>query len=192
MTTSSLRERIVDSALMLAARGSWEALRLSDVAAELKITLEDVRLHFREKEEIVDAWFDRADQAMLRAGADSELMTLTPRTRLHRLLMVWLNALATHKKVTRQMIVNKFEPGHLHYQWAGLLRVSRTVQWWREAARRNAVLPRRAVEESVLTSIYLAVFARWLVDDSENARDTAALLDTLLAGAARLEKETLR
>jgi AcrR family transcriptional regulator len=188
MTKTSLRERIVDTALELAERRGWEAVRLHDVATELGIGLDDIRQHFREKEEIVDAWFDRADQAMLKEGATPEMVTRTPRERLHRLLMTWLAALAAHKNPTCQMIANKLEPGHVHYVVGGLLHVSRTVQWWREAASRDAALPRRAVEETVLTSIYLATFVRWMRDDSTDAANTGAFLDKLLAVAERAEK----
>lgn len=187
MTQTSLREQIVDTALALAERRGWEAVRLHDVATELGVGLDDIRQLFREKEDIVDAWFDRADQALLKEGARPELARGTPRARLHRLLMCWLAALAAHKKPTRQMIANKLEPGHVHYVIGGLLRVSRTVQWWREAAARDAMLPRRAIEETVLTSIYLATFARWMADDSTDAASTAAFLDKLLAAAERAE-----
>jgi AcrR family transcriptional regulator len=186
--TQALRERIVDAALALAERRGWEAVRLHDIAAELGIPLDDIRKHFREKEEIVDAWFDRADQAMLHEAAKHEIAALTPRQRLHRLLMTWLGTLAAHKKPTRQMLANKLEPGHVHYVVGGLLRISRTVQWWREAAHRDAALPRRAIEETVLTGIYLATLTRWLADSSTDAANTAAFLDKLLAAAERTER----
>jgi ubiquinone biosynthesis protein COQ9 len=186
--TQALRERIVDAALTLAERRGWEAVRLHDIAAELGVPLDDIRKHFREKEEIVDAWFDRADQAMLHTCHQPEFAALTPRQRLHRLLLTWLGTLAAHKKPTRQMIANKLEPGHAHYVVGGLLRISRTVQWWREAAHRDAALPRRAIEETVLTSIYLATFTRWLADSSTDAANTAAFLDKLLAVAERTER----
>jgi len=111
---------------------------------------------------------------------------LSPRERLHRLIMAWLMAQASHRRVTRQMICGKFEPGHVHYQYAGLLRVSRTVQWLREAAQRDAMLPWRAIEETVLTSIYLTTFFYWMRDDSEQAARTSAFLDKLLSQAERL------
>ena len=160
----------------------------ADVAAGLKLSLNDVRAHFREKEDITDAWFDRADAAMLDEAARPGLSALSPRDRLHRLMMIWLAALQPHRRVTRQMIGGKLEPGHVHYQYAGLLRVSRTVQWWREAAQRDAVLPRRALEETALTAIYLAAFFCWMRDDSENAGRTSLFLDKLLARAERLAR----
>ncbi len=187
MTKPSLRDRIVDTALELAEQASWEAVRLHQVADALHITLDDVRVHFREKEDIVDAWFDRADAAMLREAARPEVAALPLRERLHCTLMAWLAALATHRRPTRQMIANKFEPGHVHYQFTGLLRVSRTVQWWREAAGCTAALPRRAFEEVGHTSIYLATFAYWMFDESEGAQRTADFLNRLLGRAEKME-----
>ena len=90
---AELRERIVDAAIGLAEHRSWEAVRLYDVAAALGISLDQVRLHFREKEDLADAWFDRADSAMLRAAEASEFLALPARERLQQLIMAWLGAL---------------------------------------------------------------------------------------------------
>lgn len=186
MATKSAKDRILDAALDLAGRKSWEAVRLHDVAAELQMNLNEVRAEFREKEELTDAWFDRADAAMLQEAAVPGFPGLSPRERLHRLIMAWLMAQASQRRVTRQMICGKFEPGHIHYQYAGLLRVSRTVQWLREAAQRDAILPWRAIEETVLTTIYLTTFFYWMRDDSAQATRTSTFLDKLLSQAERL------
>lgn len=186
MAPPSLADRIVDTALAIAARKSWERLRLHEVAAELGVSLNEVRAHFREKEEIVDAWFDRADAAMLALAEQPDFLALDPERRVHRLLMAWLAALAPYRRVTRQMILGKLEPGHLHYQIAGALRVSRTVQWLREAAQRDAPLPWRAIEETGLTAVLLMTFFYWMYDESEQSRRTAAFLERCLAGGARL------
>ncbi len=182
----SLRERIVDAALTLAQTRPWEAVRLHDVAAALGVQLEDVRACFREKEEVVDAWFDRADRAMLLDAACAEFRALPSRQRLQRAIMTWLGALDAHKRATREMIWGKLEPGHLHVQIPGLLRVSRTVQWIREAAQRDATFLHRALEETGLTTIYLATFFHWLQDESADARATGEFLNRLLGAAETL------
>lgn len=187
MSEAGLRDRIVDTALALAAQGSWERLRLFQVAEALGIGLEQVRGEFREKEDLIDAWFDRADAALLLAAADPALEGLNARERLHRLLMAWLGALAPYRRVSRQMLQGRLEPGHVHIQARGLLRVSRTVQWWREAARRETRwLLARALDETLLTGIYLATFAYWLQDESTEAAGTRRLLDRLLRGSERM------
>ena len=187
-TKVNVRDRIVDTAIELAERNSWEAVRLHDVAAQLEITLDEVRHHFREKEDVIDAWFDRADSAMLKEAEAAGFLELTPRRRLHRLIMAWLGALAPHRKATRQMIYGKLEPGHIHIKIPGLMRVSRTVQWMREAARRDATYLRRALEETGLTTIYLTTFCCWMRDDSPESTRTSRLLDNCLAAAERLDR----
>ena len=178
------RDVILDTALRMAEASSWEALRLNQVAATLGIGLADIHVHFREKEALVDAWFDRADRALLERARAPDVMTLSTRGRLTQTLMVWLDTLAMHRRVTRQMVWNKFEPGHLHYQLDGAFRVSRTVQWWREAAARDTTLPWRAVEETALTAIFVTVFGYWMQDDSSESQRTRALLERMLAQAA--------
>lgn len=180
------RERIVDAALALAAERGWEALRLHDLAATLGIGLDDIRPHFREKDELIDAWFDRADAAMLALADSGALAGLAARECLLRLTMAWLDALEPHRAVTRQMIAAKAEPGHLHIQVPAVMRISRTVQWLREAAGLEDRGLRRALGETALTAIYLAVFTRWLAEDRAGSPQTRALLDSLLGGAERL------
>lgn len=177
---------IVDTALELADAGSWEALRLHQVAERLGIGLDDIHAHFPEKEALAEAWFDRADRAMLARAGQPELGLLLRRERVEELVMTWLDALAPHRRVTRQMILGKMEPGHLHVQIPGLLRVSRTVQWLREAAGLDAPLPRRALEESALTAIYLATFAVWMTDSTPASRRTREFLRARLEQAGRL------
>ncbi len=184
--------RIVDAAIAVAEEKSWEAMRLHDVAARLGITLDDLRKHVREKEDLVDAWFDRADAAMLHEGETAGFAALPSRERLHRLIMAWLDALAPHREVTRQMIAGKFEPGHLHIQIPGLMRVSRTVQWVREAAGRKATFLRRALEETALTTIYLATFFYWMRDASEGSARTRRFLERRLQFAERLDHRVFR
>jgi AcrR family transcriptional regulator len=187
-TKVNVRDKIVDTAIGLAERSSWEAVRLHDVAALLEISLDEVRHHFREKEDVVDAWFDRADTAMLKEAEGAGFLELTPRQRLHRLVMTWVGALAPHRKATRQMIYGKLEPGHIHIQIPGLMRVSRTVQWMREAALRDGTYLRRALEETGLTTIYLATFFYWMRDDSPDSESTSRFLDNCLAAAETLNR----
>jgi len=182
------RDSIVDTALELAEQSSWEAVRLHDIADRQGVSLDTIRQCFREKEDIVDAWFDRADQAMLQAATLPDFRDEPPRLRLQRLILAWLDALASHRRVTRQMIYNKLEPGHLHVQLPGLLRVSRTVQWFREAALRDATYLRRALEETGLTTIYLLTFFCWMHDDSPGSRRTRGFLARRLLQAEQLDR----
>ena len=183
---SDIEQSIVDTALMLAEEEGWESVRLHQVAAALHRPLNEIRMHFREKEELIDAWFDHADEAMLQACETEGFEQSGTREKLHLLIMKWLSALLPHRRVTLQMIAGKFEPGHIHYQFQGLLRVSRTVQWMREAAGISSTLPWRALEETALTAIYLTTFTKWMFDDSEESQSTSRFLQESLNAACGL------
>jgi ubiquinone biosynthesis protein COQ9 len=183
MTTNNdwMRDEIIDTGVALAARTSWEALRLHDVADELAISLDDIRLYFREKDELVDAWFDRADSRMLREAESVGFLDMAPPERVRHLIMTWLNALALQRKVTQQMIMAKLEFGHIHIQVPAVMRISRTVQWMREAAHCDATFVRRALEETALTTIYLMTFFFWMRDTSQDSRYTRQFLERQLS-----------
>jgi len=183
--TRELASRILDAAIALAEQRSWESIRLHEVAAAAGISLDDIRQHFREKDELIDAWFDRADAAMLRLAATEEMAQVSARERLRRLIMGWLDALEPHRRVTRQMVLSKCEPGHIHIQIPAVMRISRTVQWMREGALLQDAYLRRAIGETVTTGIYLATFFCWLNDESTGSQRAARLLDRLLSGAER-------
>ena len=185
---NNTKNMIVDAALELGKNQSWEAVRLHDVAETTGISLNKEKTLFREKEEIVDAWFDRADSAMLKEAERSGFQALDPRQRLHQLIMTWLATLAPYRNVTRQMIYGKMEPGHLHVQIPGLLRISRTVQWIREAAQLDATYVHRALEETGLTSIYLMTFFYWMKDNTPESKKTGNFLDKLLGAGEKLEQ----
>ena len=78
------------------------------------------------------------------------------------------------------MLAYKLEPGHVHLQALGITRISRTVQWFREAAHQDSTGLQRIVEESALSSIYLAAFARWLFDDAGNGSKGKTFLEKSL------------
>lgn len=176
-------EQILDSALRLADVCGWERLHLFDIAADLGVGLDAIAVNYREKDQLVEAWFDRADRAMLSRAQADDLAGLSADKRLEELLIAWLDSLAVHRAVTGQMLLYKLEPGHIHLQLLGLLRISRTVQWWREAARRQTHHLYRIVEESLLTGVYLRSFIHWLRHPEENAADFRALLRSQLRSA---------
>ena len=182
-------QAILETALNLAAESSWESVRLHHISEHLGIPLDQIRQHYREKEDLIDAWFDRADQAMLKVSEGTGFSELSRQQRLYATLMAWLDALSEHRITTRQMIQGKLEPGHIHYQVGGLLRISRTVQWWREAAGIQSTLPLRAFEEAALTGLYLVTFSHWLMDQSQNAQTTRDFLKSRLERAERISEQ---
>ncbi|WP_375740744.1 TetR/AcrR family transcriptional regulator [Pseudomonas boanensis] len=176
MARAPSAQQILDSALHLADTCGWERLHLFDVANDLGVGLDAIAKHFAQKDDLVEAWFDRADKALLVRGEASDLAALSPEKRLEELLIAWLKSLGGHRAVTGQMLLYKLEPGHIHLQVLGVLRISRTVQWWREAARRETLHLSRIIEEGLLTTAYLRTFIHWLRHPQEDDADLRALL----------------
>jgi AcrR family transcriptional regulator len=180
-----VREAILDAALGLGEQSGWDAVQLHEVAQTLGITLADVRRHYEHKDALAEAWFDRADAALLATAQSPGWIDLTPRQRLQRAIGAWLDALAPHRGLTAAMLRYKFQPEHIHLQVLGVMRISRTVQWIRDVALLPEVGWRREIGEAALTTIYLTTFTRWLADDSPAAERSKALLERLLGLAER-------
>jgi AcrR family transcriptional regulator len=176
-------DRILDTALALGELRRWDSLHLHDIARELDIPLSEIHRYFRQKDDLTEAWFDRADRALLAVSEMPGWTALSPRERLFQAITAWLDALHPHRRLTRAMLGYKLHPEHLHLQAHGLTRISRTVQWIREVAQLPATGLRQEAEEVVLTSIYLATFGQWLRDESPNSSATRELLQRLLGTA---------
>jgi AcrR family transcriptional regulator len=177
---ASLQDRILDTALEQAEATSWERLRLHAIAETLGITLDDIRRHYPQKDDLVEAWFDRADRALLGRERPADFTARPLPERLHQVITSWLDALAPHRRLTREMLAYKLEFGHVHLQALGLMRISRTVQWFMEAALYDSTGLQRILDECALTTIYLATFARWLFDDSGHGLKSKEALDSAL------------
>jgi ubiquinone biosynthesis protein COQ9 len=177
---TALHDRILDKALEQAEATSWEQLRLHAVASELNITLDEIRQFFPQKDDLVEAWFDRADRTLLSAVYSEYFFSLPLHERLQQVITCWLDSLAPHHRLTREMLAYKVEFGHIHLQALGIMRISRTVQWFIEAARHDTTGLQRIFDECALTTVYLTTFARWLFDDSANNRNSKSVLNTAL------------
>jgi ubiquinone biosynthesis protein COQ9 len=179
-------DAIVDATLAEAEAVGWAELRLFDVAARMKVPLADVRPHFRDLDAVADAWLARGERAMLEAGDQPGFADLPPRERILRAMLAFLDALAAHRKATGQIFRAKLYFGHPHHNLGLLFWVSRTVQWWREAAQLRGDDRRRRVEEIGLSALFAATLAYWVADDSEGQERTRRFLDKRLNDADAL------
>lgn len=174
------KRRILHAALALAERLGWDAVLLHAVAREAGCSLRELLQLYPDKDALAEAWFDVADEALVRAGEQQDWAGLPMERRLHDAICVWLDALSPHRAVTAQMLRYKLQPEHLHLQARGAVRVSRTVQTIREVALLPYTGWRREANEAALSAIYLATFARWLGDGTAGSRRTRKLLQDLL------------
>lgn len=172
---AAIDQEILEAALELAETEGWDQVRLRRVAERLGLPLSEVLLHYRDLDAVADAWFARALAAML-ATPPEEIAALPPRERLHLLLMRWFDALAGHRRVTREMLSTKLYPSHPHHWVPMIFNLSRTIQWLRDAAMLDAGGLRRQVEEVGLTGLFLATLAVWQRDESEGQERTRTFL----------------
>ena len=70
---NSLAESILDVALEQAESSSWESVNLHTVAKTLDISLHDIKRFYPQKDDLVEAWFDLADKAVLSEKASEAL-----------------------------------------------------------------------------------------------------------------------
>lgn len=179
-------DRIVDAALALGEQRGWDKIHMYDIADHMKVSLGDIERHFRYKDEISEAWFRRADNALACAGDEPGWMTLSVRERLSRSIRAWLGALEPHKGLTVEMLRYKVQPDHIHLVVQGVLRTSSTVQMVREAARVPSTGLRRELEEPALTAIFLSTLALWVTERRPGTPRTYAWLEARLADAERI------
>jgi AcrR family transcriptional regulator len=91
---SQLADRILDTALAIAGNASWEDLQLHEVATTLDIPLDRIREYYAQKDDLAEAWFDRADRALLSWQPEQTFYRLAEVTRLQQVIMHWFDALA--------------------------------------------------------------------------------------------------
>ena len=183
-----ISDRILDQALELAVASSWEAVRLQQVSDALGIGLEEVKQYYRQKDELAEALFDRADRAVLTLAGSGDFRAKCGRDRLCTAIMTWLGVLTPHRRAVFDMLKYKLEPGHIHLQASGVVRLSRTVQWLLEAAGSRTTHLDRTLEEIGTTAVFLATVACWLTDRTEDSAQTRDFLERLLRKSEALAR----
>ena len=178
-------EVILEQAIVLAKKSSWESFSLTELASVLECSLSDIKQCYRSKDDMAEALFSRADDAMLDLTSDEAYRDLSSDDKLVECLMVWFETLAAYKSLVREILAYKLEPGHFHLQAHGITRISRTVQWFLETSNRKSTGLERIAEEVAVTSTYLASFSFFLFDNSQQHANTRALLKSLIKKIAQ-------
>ena len=173
-------QTILDHAIQLALRKGWEDFSLVELAKLAGCPLAGIKEHFRSKDDLAEALFDRADSAMLKLAEDKTFLTQSTQQRTVNCIMCWLNFLTPIKPLVKDIMLYKLEPGHFHLQAHGVTRVSRTVQWFREVSGRPHRGLSKVADEIALTSAYLASFSFYLIDESKDNANTRSLLNGLV------------
>ncbi|MSO93194.1 MAG: hypothetical protein EXQ86_07315 [Rhodospirillales bacterium] len=181
---SGLRDRILETALRIAEVEGWSNLRLGRVADALGIPLTAVREEYRDRDDLADEWFRRAELAML-AAAGKSIRAHPPKDRILVLFGAWFEAVTRRRRVTVEMLRTKLYASHPHHWVPMAFNLSRLIQWVRDAAGLEAAGQRRQIEEIGLTSIFVLTLAVWANDATRDRKRTRAFLERALAAADR-------
>lgn len=176
--TTVTPELILKHALTLAQQRSWQGFSLIELADQLDYPLTEINHFFRSKDDLAEALFDGADEAVLALASDKPFRQRASEDKLVEIMMTWFSILSPYKAIVREILAYKLEPGHFHLQAHGVTRVSRTVQWFLEVAERRHVGLKRIADEVAVTSVYLASFRFFLFDESEHHQATRHFLQS--------------
>lgn len=158
-------------------RSRRTSVRLHEVAERLRISPAEVLVHYRDLDSVADAWFRRGLEAMVGRKPDG-FGDRPAWQRLEICLLAFFDALASHRRVTAQMVRNRLHPTHPHHWVPMVFNLSRTIHWLREAAQMPASYGTRRAEreEIALTILFLATFRVWTRDASEGQERTRSFL----------------
>jgi len=180
------RDALLDAALAVASRQHWEAVRLHEVAAHLALPLAELQAVIREKEDLVDCFWDRADRHMLTICQGEAFDSLSFPGNFEYAVRAWLSWPQRYRRTFREMLLVRAEPGHLHIQIPTLFRVSQTVQWMRELCGRRGVFLQRACEEVALSTVFVTTLVDFLNDEGSDGQRSQRRLHRHLHWAAQL------
>lgn len=168
------REKVVLAALRFAAEKGWPSLTFADLAAETKISLDDLYEGFSDKSDILVELGRMIDRQVLEAVAlpsDNE----TARERLFDILMERYETLNQYREGLCA-ILDSFR-GDPKQAVISLPYLCRSMTWMLEAAGIETGGFRGAIRVTGLTGIYLKTLRTWRQDETIDLSRTMAELD---------------
>jgi len=172
--------RILEAGLAIAARGEWRQAGLAAIAVEAGLPLSEVYAYFPSKLALLDAFTREIDLQSVQGSEDGE--GEPTRDRLFDILMRRFDALAPHKPAVAMLLREaRRDPMMIAGGGAALLR---SMALTLEASGMSSAGLRAMLRAKLLGALYLSVLKTWLADDSADMRQTMAILDRRLRGAA--------
>lgn len=178
---ANLASRIVDEAVRLGEIHGWSQVQLSDIAEHLNIPLKDILTHYRDTNDIANAFFAQATEAMV-SKPNRRFDVLPPHEKIEVLMLAWFNHLAPHRQLSVEMLQAKLWVFHPHHWVPMVFDLSRLIQLMRDVAGFKAGGRRKQIEEIGMTSLFLATLAVWSRDETPKLEKTRQFL------ARRLEQ----
>lgn len=181
-TQKNTKERVVATALDLAARQGWENTGLADIARECDLTLAQLHEIFEDKSEIIAALGRIIDRKVLDNVAVAE-KGVSPRDRLFDILMERYDALNEYREGLTA-VLNSFKPDPKQAVIA-LPHLCRSMTWMLEAAGVDTNGIGGALRVAGLSIVYIKGLHAWMDDESADLAKVMAVLDKDLSRAEK-------
>ena len=190
MTLDELKAALAPRLGAHAAFDGWGEAALAMAAGELGVPADRARLAFPGGAmEMIDAWFDWIDIAMLEAFPPERIATLKIRERIRSLLLFRLQTLAPWREALRRALSILAMPPNAaagaRLAWRSADRI------WRLAGD-TATDFNHYSKRAILIGVYGSTTMIFLDDESEDLAETRAFLDRRIDDVMRFEKAKAR
>jgi ubiquinone biosynthesis protein COQ9 len=186
MNLDELRAELAPHIPAHAAFDGWSEAALAMAATEIGIPADRARLAFPGGAmEMVDAWFDHLDKAMLLAFPPDRIAAMKVRDRIRDLILFRFAAIAPHREALRRALsilaMPQNAPAAARLAWRSADRI------WRTAGDVSTDFS-HYTKRATLLAVYASTSLVFLDDESAGLADTRAFLDRRLADVMRFEK----
>jgi ubiquinone biosynthesis protein COQ9 len=190
MNLDELRDALAPRLATHAAFDGWGEKAIAMAATELGVPADRARLAFPGgATQMIDAWFDSVDRAMLAAFPPERIAALKIRERIRDLLLFRLEAAAPQREALRRALAMLAMPQHAlegaRLAWRSADRI------WRLAGD-TATDFNHYSKRALLIGVYASTSLVFLDDQSEDLADTRAFLDRRIGDVMRIEKAKAR
>ena len=190
MTLDELRAALAPLLAAHAAFDGWGETAVARAAAELAVPADRARLAYPEgATQMIDAWFDATDKAMLAAFPATRIAALKVRERIHNLVLFRLEAMAPQREALRRALGILAMPQNLaegaRLAWRSADRI------WRLAGDTSTDFNHYS-KRAILIGVYGSTSLVFLDDGSEDLAATRAFLDRRIGDVMRFEKAKAR
>jgi ubiquinone biosynthesis protein COQ9 len=190
MNLDELRDALAPRVPAHAVFDGWTDKALATAAAELGVPPARARLAFPQGAvQMIDAWFDAQDKAMLAAFRPERIAALKIRERIGALVLSRLQAARPFREAQRRAVsilaLPQNAPAAAKLAWRGADRI------WRLAGDKATDFNHYS-KRAILIGVYAATLIVFLDDDSEDLAETRAFLDRRIGDVMRFEKAKAR
>ncbi len=186
MTLEELREALAPLIPQHATFDGWSDKALAMAAGELGVPAERARIAFPDgAAQMIDAWFDAIDRAMLAAYPDDRIARMKVRDRIRDLVLYRIELMTPQKEALRRALAILAQPQNApraaQLAWRAVDRI------WRLAGDTSTDFNHYS-KRAILLGVYSSTILAWLDDDGEELAATRAFLDRRIGDVMRFEQ----